>query len=76
MVWNEIDWILVFSQKSQGIIKLIEVYLWNGFENAWTYVQVYYESGSSLKTRRVFKRREKIFEIKEDGTRWRDYPKA
>ena len=36
----------------------------------------YYESGSSLKTRRVFKRRKKIFEIKEDGRRRRDYPKA
>ena len=37
MVWNEIDWLLVFSQKGcQSIIKLIEVYLWKGFENALT----------------------------------------
>ena len=76
MIWNEIDWLLVFSQKKcQGIIKLIEVYLWKYFENTWT-VQVYYESGLSFKTRRVFKRREKIFEIKEDRRRWRDYPKS
>ena len=62
------------SQKEcQGIVKLIEVYLGKDFGNEWTQVQVYYESGSSLETRRVFKRRENIFEIKEDG---RDYPKA
>ena len=37
MVWNEIDWLLVFSQKKcQSIIKLIEDYLWKYFENAWT----------------------------------------
>ena len=48
-------------KKCQGIIKFIEVYLWKAFENTWTQVLVYYESDSSLKTRRVFTRREKIF---------------
>ena len=33
-------------------------------------------NGSSSKTRRVFKKGKKIFEIKEDGRIRRDYPKA
>ena len=50
------------------MIKLTKILIKkNIFKNAWTKVQVYYESGSSFKTRRVSKGREKIWKLKKIG---------
>ena len=45
-------------------------------EKALDKVEVYYESNLSLKTKNIWKEYEKVLKIKEDGRRWKDYPKA
>ena len=67
MVWNEIGWLLVFSQKN---VKVLLSWLEFIYEN------VLKMHGHKFKNKKSFQKEEEDFEIKEDGRRRRDYPKA